>query len=160
MDKIKALFIFEILGKPAEHVKSSLESMIDELAKQKGLEISKRKVHEPRPIKNKEDNEKKNIVEEEIYSTFAEVEIIFDNLNLVIAVVLNMLPSHVEILEPSDLYIKNFDLSSLMTELTIRMHKYDEISKVLMLERNQLLRRLDEHEKAIREGENLESYKN
>lgn len=152
MNKIRTLFIFEILGKPPEHIVKSLEKMIDELAKQKGLEIVRKEIHEPKLIKENENNEeKKQIIEEGLYSTFAEVEIICDNLKLVMSIVLNMLPSHVEILEPSDFIIKNFDLSSLMTELTIRMHKYDEITKVLMLERNQLLRRLNE--KMIRENE-------
>lgn len=155
MSKIRTLFIFEILGKPPEHIVKSLEKMIDELAKQKGLEIVRKEIHEPKLIKEDENKEeKKQIIEEELYSTFAEVEILTDNLKLVMSIVLNMLPSHVEILEPSDFIIKNFDLSGLMTELTIRMHKYDEITKVLMLERNQLLRRLNENEKMIRENEN------
>lgn len=155
MDKIRTLFIFEILGKPAEHIVKSLEKMIDELSKQKGLEIVRKEIHEPKLIKQNENKEeKKQIIEEELYSTFAEVEILTDNLKLVMSIVLNMLPSHVEILEPSDFIIKNFDLSSLMTELTIRMHKYDEITKVLMLERNQLLRRLNENGKMVRENQN------
>lgn len=149
MNKIRALFIFEILGKPPEHVKSSLDKMIDELAKQKGLEIIRKEIHEPKIIdnENKQDNK-----ENSLYSSFAEVEVVTSDLKLIIAIVLNMLPSHVEILEPSDFIIKNFDLSSLMTELTLKMHKYDEIAKVLILERNNLLRRLNGHEKIIRES--------
>lgn len=154
MNKIRTLFIFEILGKPPEHIVKSLEKMIDELAKQKGLEIVRKEIHEPKLIKENENKEEeKQIIDEGLYSSFAEVEILTDNLKLIMSIVLNMLPSHVEILEPSDFIIKNFDLSSLMTELTIRMHKYDEITKVLMLERNQLLRRLNENEKMIRETE-------
>ena len=154
MDKIRALFIFEILGKPPEHIVNSLEKMIEELEKQKGLEIVRKEIHEPKLIKDDENKEEeKQIIDEGLYSTFAEVEIVTDNLKLVMSIVLNMLPSHVEILEPSDFVIKNFDLSGLMTELTIRMHKYDEITKVLMLERNQLLRRLNENDKIIRESE-------
>lgn len=149
MNKIRALFIFEILGKPPKHVKSSLEKMIDELAKQKGLEIVRREIHEPKIInnENKQDNKENNL-----YSSFAEVEVVTSDLKLIIAIVLNMLPSHIEILEPTDFIIKNFDLSSLMTELTLKLHKYDEIAKVLILERNNLLRRLNEHEKMIRES--------
>lgn len=153
MNKIRTLFIFEILGKPAEHIVKSLEKMIDELGKQKGLEIVRKKIHEPKLIKDNENKEeKKQIIEEGLYSTFAEVEIVCENLKLIISIVLNMLPSHVEILEPSDFIIRNSDLSDLMTELTIKMHKYDEVTKVLMLERNQFLRILNEKEKMIREN--------
>ncbi|MEK6914606.1 MAG: hypothetical protein AABW83_03040 [Nanoarchaeota archaeon] len=156
MNKIRALFIFEILGKPPEHVKDSLEKIIDELAKQKGLEVVRREVHEPKIVNEENKNDKKETNENSLYSTFAEVEIITEDLKLIMAIVLNMLPSHVEILEPSDFNIKNFDLSSLMTELTIKMHKYDEIAKVLILERNDLLRRLNNNEKIIRESGNGE----
>src|SRR3989344_1287831 len=145
MDKIRALFIFEILGKPPEHITNSLEKMIDELAKQKGLEIVRREIHEPKIIDNKDDKKEDN--ENSLYSTFAEVEVVASDLKLIMAIVLNMLPSHVEILEPTDFVIKNFDLSGLMTELTLKMHKYDEIAKVLILERNELLRRLNENHK-------------
>ena len=150
MDKIRALFIFEILGKPPEHITNSLEKMIDELAKQKGLEIVRREIHEPKIIDNKDDKKEDN--ENSLYSTFAEVEVVASDLKLIMAIVLNMLPSHVEILEPTDFVIKNFDLSGLMTELTLKMHKYDEIAKVLILERNELLRRLNENHKMVRES--------
>ena len=45
MTEIKALFIFEILGKPAEHIKKSLEELIDKLGKQKGIQIIKKQIH-------------------------------------------------------------------------------------------------------------------
>ena len=64
-----------------------------------------------------------------------------------------MLPSHVEILEPTEFRIKNYDLSSFLTELTVKIHRFDEIAKILMFERNKLISRLKEAEVKI---ENLE----
>ena len=148
MTKIRTLFIFEILGKPAGHIKESLSKMVDQLGEQKGLEIVRKEIHEPKLIDvNEEDSEKKKrLVEQELYSTFAEVEIETDNIVMVMSVVLNMLPSHVEILEPTNFNLSNSDLSGLMSELTVKMHKYDEVSKVLMLERNELVKKLQEYE--------------
>ncbi len=151
MVKIKTLFIFEILGKPPEHIKSSLEKMIEELSRQDKLEITRQVVHEPKLVEKKEEDseEKKKLVEQEIYSTFAEVEIVTEDVKLIMAIVFNMLPSHVEILEPTEFSFSNHDFSSIMSEITIKMHKYDEVTKYLMLERNELLRKLNEKDKMI-----------
>ena len=160
--KIKTLFIFEILGKPAEHIKDSLNKMIDQLGEQKGLEIVRRVVHEPKLIEDdgKSDSkleklEKENYVKQGMYSTFAEVEVETENINLIMAIVLNMLPSHVEILQPREVSLNNTELSGLMSELTVKMHKYDEITKVLMLEKDYLIKKLKEAEDKINnfEGE-------
>jgi len=157
MPSIKTLFIFEILGKPPEHIKESLEKMIDQISKQKGLEVTKRIVHDPKLVEKKEaepKNEETNkLIEQEIYSTFAEVEIVTEDIKLIIAIVLNMLPSHVEIIEPAEFMFSNQEFSALMSELTIRMHKYDEVTKYLMLERNELLNKLNEKDKMIGVGE-------
>ena len=154
--KIKTLFIFEILGKPAEHIKGSLDKMIDQLGEQKGLEIVRRVVHEPKLIEDdgKSDSkleqlEKENYVKQKMYSTFAEVEVETDNINLIMSIVLNMLPSHVEVLQPSEFSLNNTELSGLMSELTVKMHKYDEITKVLMLEKDYLIKKLKEAEDKI-----------
>ncbi len=144
-DKIKALFIYEILGKPPEHIRITLEQLIDRIGENRGIKVISRKVHEPHPL---DEEKKKNIkIEQEIYSTFAEVELAIDNLSLLFAVVLNTLPSNIEILEPNELKLKNFDLSSVLSELTIKLHKYDEIAKALILEKNHLIKKLNELEK-------------
>ncbi|MAG61403.1 hypothetical protein CMI43_01120 [Candidatus Pacearchaeota archaeon] len=154
--KIKTLFIFEILGKPAEHIKDSLDKMIDQLGEQKGLEVVRRVVHEPKLIEDdgKSDSkleklEKENYVKQGMYSTFAEVEVETENINLIMAIVLNMLPSHVEILQPSEFSLNNTELSGLMSELTVKMHKYDEVTKVLMLEKDYLIKKLKEAEDKV-----------
>ena len=155
MTKIKALFIFEVLGRPASHVKESLEKLIEQLGKQKGIEIVRKEIHEPKIVQDKVNqiNEKKLDNEKELFTTFAETEIIVDNFNLMISIILNMLPSHVEILSPNEINFKNFELSSLLTDLTIKIHKYDEVAKVLMLDRNNIFNKLKESEQRIRELE-------
>lgn len=133
IDKIRALFIFEMLGRPAEHIKEALEGLVDNLGNQKGIEINRRKVHEPKTAE-KDGKEIKNL-----FTTFAEVELTADNLNLIFAVVTNMLPANVEIIEPDELRLKNFDLSSALSELAIKLHRYDEVAKALAIERRNIM---------------------
>jgi hypothetical protein len=144
-NKIRTKFIFEILGRPAEHIKVTLNQFIDKLEEIKEVKVEERIVHEPKLI------EKENV--QDFYSTFAEVELTTETLAVVVDIVLHMLPSHVEILEPSELKFKNFDLSSLLSNLTIKIHKYDEIAKASIIDRNMLTKKLAEMEEKIKELE-------
>jgi len=130
-NKIKALFVYEVLGRPPEHIKKALEEFIDKLDKQKGLKVENRKIHEPNAC---EDEEAKDL-----FTTFAEVELLIDDLGLLFSVIYNTLPASVEIISPSEIDIKNFDLSSIITDLTLKLHKYDEIAKTISIEKAGLI---------------------
>ena len=144
-EKIRAKFIFEIMGRPAEHIVTTLNMLIDKLEEIKGIKVEERIVHEPKLL------EKENI--QNLFTTFAEVELISENLATVVDIVLHMLPAHVEIIEPAELKLENFNLSSLLSNLTIKIHKYDEIAKASLMERNVLMKRLEEMQKKINELE-------
>ncbi len=141
---IRTLFIFEILGKPAEHIKKSLEELVGKIDAQDGIEVVRKKIHEPKKAESK-DKDGKIIVSPDLYSTFAEVEIVTENIQLILTIVLNMLPAHVEIIEPSEYTFKNFELSSLLSDLTVKIHRYDEMAKIMMIDRKNLLRKLEDH---------------
>ena len=148
-EKIKALFIYEILGRPAEHIRISLEQLLDQVGENKGIEIINRKVHEPHVID--EEKKKKIGVSEDVFSTFAEVEMEIDGLMLLNTLILNTLPSNVEVIEPNELRIKSFDLSASLSELAIKLHKYDEVAKGMQMEKVQIINIMKEMDEKIRE---------
>ena len=131
---IKALFVFEILGRPAEHIKETMRLLIEKLGELEGVEILKKEIHEPKPI------EKEDV--KNLFTTFSEVEILGQDLNAILNVVFFAMPSHVEILEPDELRFKNFDLSNMLSALTVKLHKYDEIAKASIIENKMLADRL------------------
>lgn len=148
-DKVKALFIFEILGRPAKHIKKTMEQLVDKLGEFDGVEISNKKIYEPKLFKREGVKEKKDI--KDLFTTFSEVEILGKDLNVILDIVFNAMPSHVEILEPSELRFKNFDLSSMLSALTAKLHRYDEIAKALTFERNILINRLKQMQEKVDE---------
>jgi len=135
-NKIKALFIFEILGKPPEHIKETISQLVDKLGELPGIKIDKKTVHEPKLLEDK--NAK------DLFTTFAEVEILGDNINNLIEIMFYAMPSHIEIIEPEELRISNCDISNLLSGLTVKLHRYDEIAKALTIERNILIGKLKE----------------
>ncbi len=150
-EKIRALLIYEILGRPKDYIKTTLEQLIDRIGENKGIKIIERKVHEPHLIDKDKAKNLKDLNTDDIFSTFSEVELEIDNLFIVFGLILNSLPSSIEIISPSELRLKNFDLNSVLSELAIKLHKYDEIAKALLLEKNQLINFIKETNKKIEE---------
>ncbi len=134
--KIIAAFIFEILGRPPKHIEDSLDKLIEDLGKIKGIDILKKEIHKAKLIK------KENI--RNLFTSFAEVELQVDDLNKIFSIVFNMFPAHIEILEPKELVLKNFDLSATLSELTVKLHRYDEMTKTLIMQGNILAEKLKE----------------
>ena len=50
MEQIKAAFIIEALGRPAEHLTTALNEMLDKLKTQKDVKVLSEKIAEPKKI--------------------------------------------------------------------------------------------------------------
>src|SRR3989339_601821 len=93
--KIKVMFIFEMIGKPPEYLKETLEKYIKNLETE-GVKLLSHKTSEAKELETKDGG--KGF----LYCAFSEVELEVDNLNLLFGIVFRLLPSHVEVIEPAD----------------------------------------------------------
>jgi hypothetical protein len=143
-EEIRARFIFEMLGAPAEHLKETLEKFVESLGEVKGIEIKEKKLHEPKKIEESKGD---------LFTNFAEVELTIENLRLLIGLVMNRLPSSVEIIEPEALKLNNFDLSSALSELVTKLHRYDEVAKVMTINSHKFKNKIKELQDRIKELE-------
>ena len=132
--KIEAIMIFEVLGKPPEHLVETLEDIIKRIGQEKGLKVTEKKVNEPRKFKEDDD----------IYTTFAEVSIESDNTLALIAVLFKFMPANVEIISPENINMKNLEWNEIINEVARRLHGYDEVARVLQTENMILERKLKE----------------
>jgi len=141
--KITASFIMEILGRPQEHVKQTFDEILEKMGKEPGLKIVEKKVHEPKKMEKADD----------LYTSFAEIEAEFDNFNSMLIVIFNYTPSHFEIISPEEIKVKNIEFSDVITNIVLRLHKYDEIAKKLTIDnavlQNELRRIMAEKEKQL-----------
>jgi hypothetical protein len=136
--KLDVVMILEILGKPPEYLKEALSNLIDRLGKEPNVSLINKKIAEPKEIDK----------EHGIFSSFAEIEIAVNDMKTLIILLFNYMPSHVELINPESINIKNYDLNMLFNELTRRLHQYDEIAKVTMMEKKILLNQLRALQKA------------
>lgn len=133
MDNVHTIITLEMLGRPKDHLESTIKELVDSIEKE-GLEVKGKKFFEAKQIEDKD-----------LYTTFTELEIYFKEVSDLIRFVLRYLPSHVEVIEPEHIHLNNSDINSLMGDLAIMIHRYDEITKGLLFERNALLDVLKKH---------------
>lgn len=134
MDKIQALLVIEILGRPAEHVKESLNTLVLKLGSEKGVRITNKTYHDPVPAKDSDS----------LFTTFAEIEVEFDSIENYFGVLFAYMPSHVEVTYPEKLDLTNIHLNEFANVLVRRLHDYDAIVKKVIFERDLMLQKLKE----------------
>ena len=115
MAKIVARVIIEMLGAPKEYIEKTLTDYIAKLKKD-GIKIIKEEV-EPAKKQN------------ELFSTFVELDIEFEKLDDLMGFCFDSMPSSVEILEPEELKRTSTDLSNHLNDLQAKLHEVDMVVK-------------------------------
>ncbi len=119
-------FIIEILGRPANFIVEQLNKVVEKLEEEKGVKVLDKKIHEP---KSREGG---------LFTTFAEIEAQVDTIQELANVIFKYMPSHIEVIDPQETMLKNFELTDFLNEIIARLHKYDEIAKTLYFENRKL----------------------
>ena len=132
--KISAMFILEVIGKPAEHLVEALEEIIKKIDEEKDVNVNGKKIKEPTPMKEQEG----------FFTTFAEVEVEAENMMLIAMLMFKYMPAHIEIISPENITLSNNEFGEILSELTRRLHGYDEVARVLQTERTILETKLRE----------------
>jgi hypothetical protein len=131
---IKATIILEIIGKPPEHLIETLESIIKSMDEEKGVHVISKKINEPILMKDSK----------EFYTTFTEIEIEVENILYLAIVMFKYMPAHVEVVEPELIALTNNGWTDILSELTRRLHGYDEIARVLQFQNSQMKNKIEE----------------
>jgi len=134
MARLQARIIIEIMGRPPEHVKQAMEGIMQKMASEKGVTILDKTVHEPVPVKESKD----------LFTTFSEITLELDSLANYFTIVFSYMPSNIELINPQQVSLSNFDLNAIANQITQRLHSYDAITKKVIVERNMALEKLKE----------------
>ncbi|MBU0761184.1 MAG: hypothetical protein KJ600_04545 [Nanoarchaeota archaeon] len=134
MDKLNASLIVEILGRPPDHLKESLNLLVEKMGSEKGVKIINKTCHEPKEVEGSKD----------FFTTFAEIDVELESLSNYFGILLAYMPSHIEITYPEKLTITNADLNEVANALTQRLHNYDAVVKKALADRDVLVKKLQE----------------
>lgn len=133
MTKVEARIIIEIMGRPPEHVKETLQTLVIKMGSEQGIKIMDKKYHDP--VKIKDSNS--------LYSAFAEVELEFDSIDRLLFLIYTYSPSNLEIISPEVLKISNSDINVFFNALLERVHTHGAVTKRAVAERDILIRQME-----------------
>jgi len=120
----------EIMGHPKEHVEKTMQLVMERLNAEKGVEIISSNVHEAR-LQEKQ----------QLFSTFAEVELLLRDLETLTRICFDYMPSSVELIKPDDFKLSALDMSNFVSDMLSTLHHIDfklkdANAKNLLLEKN------------------------
>lgn len=137
MVKVEANFIIQIAGKPVENVQKALETVKDNLMKEKELcEVTNCEVVEAQ----KDDDGG-------LYSGFLDLEAKFSSVKKVLEFITDYSPSSVEIIEPQEMKLNAYDFTEILNDVSSKLLKYQMESRTYKGHANFLAKKLKQYEK-------------
>ena len=147
--KIRVMLMLEIIGKPPEHLITTLEDLIKKLGEEKGVIVKSKDIKEPKPMAEKIEvmdsgEKKKSTPPGDFYTTFAEIEIEIEEITSLAYLMFMYMPAHVEIISPELIALTNNGWNEMFNELVRRLHGYNEVARVLQVEKEILAKKVKE----------------
>lgn len=149
---IRSTIILEIMGKPPEHLIKTLEEIIKRIDEEKGVDVVGKKINEVVLMKNSK----------EFYTTFAEVDLEVEDILYLAIIMFKYMPAHVEVIKPELIALTNTGWTDILSELTRRLHRYEEVARALTLQNSKMqakLRELLPDKEEIKKEDNKEKKK-
>jgi hypothetical protein len=134
--KVRAVMIIEVLGRPPEHLKETLEDFAKKIGEEKGVKVIDKRIMEPNLVKDQKD----------LYTTFMEIEVETESPMHLAGLVFRYMPAHVEVVSPENMVLNNNSFSEILSEVVRRLHRYDDIVRVLNMQYTTLQNKLKEYE--------------
>ena len=131
---IIAVMILDVIGRPPEHLIASLEEIINKIDEEKGVTVKRKEIKKPELMKDQKN----------FYTTFGEVEIEVEELLYLVMLLFKYMPAHIEIISPELIALTNNGWNDILNELARRLHGYDEIARILQIEKQTLLKKIQE----------------
>lgn len=126
---MQARMILEILGRPKEHVADALKGLVEKIGKEKGVKILEKHIHEPLEVKDSKD----------LFTSFTELVLECDSISTFFGIVFAYMPANIELIEPTEITLKNEEFTLLASRIVQRLHNYDAIARKFLVE-NQMLK--------------------
>ena len=131
---IKAILILEVLGRPPEHLTETLEDLIGKIDAEPNVSVISKKINEPVLMKDRKD----------FYTNFAEIEVEVEEIVQLVMLMFKYMPANVEVLSPELIVLSNNGWNEVLNELIRKLHGYEEIARIIQIEKTVLENKLRE----------------
>jgi hypothetical protein len=127
--KVRSNVVLEVYGKPKEHIEKAIKMYLEKIkGDENKIVILNENIHDAAEQKDG------------FFSTFAELEIISEDLPTLIGFCFDYMPSSVEILAPENMKMSGREITHLINDLQAKLHSIDMTLKTTKTE-NEFLRR-------------------
>ena len=113
-DKEGAILVhvsFELLGSPKEHIEKTIRGYVNNIKNDSQITVLNEEFGEPEETEGK------------LWSTYADTEMLINNLDKFIWLCINFMPANIEILAPKELTFKEKDLTNWLNDLLAKLHE-------------------------------------
>lgn len=131
---IRAILILEVLGRPAEHLTETLEDLIGKMDAEPKVSVISKKINEPVLMKDRKD----------FYTNFAEIEVEVEEIVQLVMLMFKYMPANVELISPELIVLSNNGWNEILNELIRKLHGYEEIARIIQIEKTVLENKLRE----------------
>lgn len=132
--KITAILVIEVLGKPPEHLKETLEDLIRQIDAEKGVEVTSKIIAEPTELPKNPG----------MFTDYAEIEVELEDPLTLAILMFKYMPAHVEVVSPEFITIPNDGYNGILNELVRRLHGYDHVARVIQAEKAMMQKKIEE----------------
>lgn len=115
-----------MLGAPKEHVDETMKLVMDKMSKDDKFKIITNKLFPAEEISDKKLTGNRDV---KFYSTFAEAELEFKQIEDLVGFCFDYMPSSIEILHPDGLNLSLSNMNNMLNDLIARLHQYDMVLK-------------------------------
>jgi hypothetical protein len=122
---IRAVFILEAIGRPPEYLIETLNGLVKSISEEKGVKVVNHTLNPPVEMKNQKD----------FYTSFVEIEVELEHVLSIAILMFKYMPAHIEVISPEHLTISNAEMGDLFSELTRRLHGYEELARIMQNEK-------------------------
>ena len=116
---LRANIIFEIVGKPKKHIEDTIKAYIENIQQDEHIHTLKEEFEEAEEL------------EEGVFSTVAEIEMLLPSIEKLNWLCINFSPASIEILEPSTKTVTQKEIGDWMNDLLSRLHEIGMVQKNL-----------------------------
>lgn len=127
---IKIRTIIEVVGFPEGHIKDAIIKIVDNIKEKKHIKIVNMYIEETKKL-------------DQMFATFAELELDMANLQDVLDFCFDYLPSSVEIIGPENINEKSTELAGFLNDLMLKLHEYNMVIRNLQAENKVMKNKLD-----------------
>lgn len=128
VERLVVRTIFEVIGRPKEHVEQTIKAYIENIKTDEQIDVKK------------EEYEDVEEVEEGTFSAIAEVELDIATIEKLTWICMNFSPASIEVINPPNISLEDKDITHWLNDLLSKLHEIGVQQKSLVSQNEGLVR--------------------